>query len=441
MINLSEHFETYLNHMNDINPVCIEGRVAQITGLVIEATSQGGTVGDVCDIMINATESIRAEIVGFRNNKILLMPLGDTVGVSPGARVKLNPLPLRVPVGEQLLGRILDGLGNPLDGKAPIHSKIYRSVYNTSPNPMIRKRIGDPLATGIRAIDGLITLGKGQRVGIFAGSGVGKSVLLGMIAKYTDAQVNVIALIGERGREVREFIERDLGQEGLKRSVVITATSDQAATVRVKGALIATAIAEYFRDQGLDVLLLMDSLTRFAMAQREIGLAIGEPPTTKGYTPSVFALMPRLLERAGNSEQGSITGLYTVLVEGDDLDEPVSDTARSILDGHIVLSRKIAIRGHYPAIDVLSSVSRLKSEVTDAGQKKKSQEIMELMAVYRQSEDLINIGAYVAGSNKKVDEAIRRMDDINQFLRQDVNERSGYQESWDWLAKLKPEAN
>jgi len=441
MNNLTQRFDTFLNHVDELNPVRIEGKVAQITGLVIEATSQTGTVGDVCDIMINGSDSIPAEIVGFRDNKILLMPLGDTVGVAPGARVKLNPLPLRVPVGEQLLGRILDGLGNPLDGKGPISSKVFRSVYNHSPNPMNRKRILKPLATGIRAIDGFITLGKGQRVGIFAGSGVGKSVLLGMISKYTDAQVNVIALIGERGREVREFIERDLGAEGLKRSVVIIATSDQAATVRVKGALIATTIAEYFRDQGLDVLLLMDSLTRFAMAQREIGLAIGEPPTTKGYTPSVFALMPRLLERAGNAESGSITGLYTVLVEGDDLDEPVSDTARSILDGHIVLSRRIATRGHYPAIDVLGSVSRLKSEVTDDKQRKKAQEILELMAVYRQSEDLINIGAYVAGSNKKVDEAIRRNEDINTYLRQDVNERSSYKETWNRLNQLKSETN
>jgi len=292
-----------------------------------------------------------------------------------------------------------------------------------------RKRIAEPLVTGIKSIDGLITLGKGQRVGIFAGSGVGKSVLLGMIARYTDADVNVIALIGERGREVREFIERDLGEEGLKKSVVVAATSAQAATVRIKGALVATSIAEYFRDQGKNVLLLMDSLTRVAMAQREIGLAIGEPPTTKGYTPSVFALLPRLLERAGNSETGSITGLYTVLVEGDDLDEPISDAARSILDGHVVLSRKIATRAHYPAIDVLESVSRVKNEVIENQHKQAAQKIIELLSVYRESEDLINIGAYVKGSNKKVDKAIELVDEVNMYLRQDIEEESSFEDA------------
>lgn len=429
MIELREKFERHSIGIKAINPIRVDGKVSQITGLVIEATSQHGTVGDICEIVINPTLSIRAEIVGFRDNKILLMPLGETVGVSPGNRVKLNPLPLTVPVGEGLLGRVIDGLGNPLDGKGPIVSNHNQSVYNQPPNPLIRKRISEPLTTGIRAIDGLVTLGKGQRAGIFAGSGVGKSVLLGMISKYTDAEVNVIALIGERGREVREFIERDLGEEGLKRSIVIVATSDVAATVRIKGALIATSIAEYFRDKGKDVLLLMDSLTRVAMAQREIGLAIGEPPTTKGYTPSVFALLPRLLERAGNAQYGSITGLYTVLVEGDDLDEPISDAARSILDGHIVLSRKIATRGHYPAIDVLESVSRVKNEVTSDEQKKVVQNVLELMAVYRESEDLISIGAYSDGSNPKVDEAIKYNDSINQFLKQDLNECVLFDES------------
>ncbi len=438
MHSLTQKFENHFAHLQDINPVRVDGKVAQITGLVIEATSHSGTVGDICDIIVNNGVSIPAEIVGFRDNKILLMPLGDTVGVAPGSRVKLNLLPLKVPVGQQLLGRVLDGLGNPLDGKGPLPIKNFRSVHNLSPNPLTRKRIEKPLSTGVRAIDGLITLGKGQRVGIFSGSGVGKSVLLGMISKYTDAQVNVIALIGERGREVREFIERNLGEEGLKKSVVIAATSDQAATVRIKGALIATTIAEYFRDQGLDVLLLMDSLTRVAMAQREIGLAIGEPPTTKGYTPSVFALMPRLLERAGNAHRGSITGLYTVLVEGDDMDEPVADTARSILDGHIVLSRRIAHRGHYPAIDVLHSISRLKNEVTANEQKKISRDVLELMSVYRESEDLINIGAYVSGSNAKVDEAIKRIEPINQFLRQGIDEKVSYS---DTLKRMMAEFN
>lgn len=429
MERLTRTFETHLENLGDLNSIRVGGKVSQITGIVIEASSREGTVGDICDIFINPGSSIRAEIVGFRDNRILLMPLGETVGVSPGNHVKLNTLPLKVPVSNQLMGRVIDGLGKPLDGKGPIAAKNMQKVYNTPPNPLTRQRIKKNLTTGIRAIDGLITLGKGQRVGIFAGSGVGKSVLLGMISQYSNADVNVIALIGERGREVREFIERDLGEEGLKRSVVIVATSDQAATVRIKGALIATSIAEYFRDQGKDVLLLMDSLTRVAMAQREIGLAIGEPPTTKGYTPSVFALMPRLLERAGNAEQGSITGLYTVLVEGDDLDEPISDAARSILDGHIVLSRKIATKGHYPAIDALESVSRVKNEVISEEQKKSIQRILELMAVYRESEDLINIGAYASGSNKKVDEAIAKIDDINQFLRQDITEESTFDET------------
>ena len=429
MDQLTRRFEIYKKDLQWINPLRVDGRVSQITGLVIEATANSGTVGDICEIFFNANHSIRAEIVGFRGERVLLMPLGETVGVSPGSRVKLNPLPLRVPVGDNLLGRVIDGLGNPIDGKGPIESKILRSVYNDPPNPLVRKRIDSPLSTGIRSIDGLITIGKGQRMGIFAASGVGKSVLMGMMARFTDARINVIGLIGERGREVREFIERDLGEEGLSRSVVVVATSEQAATVRIKGALIATTIAEYFRDCGNDVLLLMDSLTRVAMAQREIGLAIGEPPTTKGYTPSVFALMPRLLERAGNAASGSITGLYTVLVEGDDMDEPVSDSARSILDGHIVLSRKLATRGHYPAIDVLESVSRVKNDVISKEHKEKAQQVLELMSVYRDSEDLINIGAYTKGSNPKLDEAMQKMPAINNFLRQDINEKTVFDES------------
>jgi len=429
MKSLTEKFQNHLLSVDQLNPVRVDGKVSQIAGLVIEASSQTGTVGDICEIKMKSQKSIKAEIVGFREKKILLMPLGETVGVAPGSRVQLNTQPLRVPVSKNLPGRVIDGLGNPIDGKGPIKTDFFRPIYNDPPNPLIRRRIKKPLATGIRSIDGLITLGRGQRIGIFAGSGVGKSVLMGMISRYTDAEVNVIALIGERGREVREFIEKDLGEEGLKRSVVIVSTSDRPATVRIKGALLATTIAEYFRDQGQDVLLLMDSLTRVAMAQREIGLAIGEPPTTKGYTPSVFALMPRLLERAGNSDTGSITGLYTVLVEGDDLDEPVSDTARSILDGHIVLSRDIAVRGHYPAVDVLASVSRVKNDVISEDQKKVAAEILEIMAVYRDSEDLINIGAYAAGSSPKVDEAISKIDAINHFLKQDISENSKFSET------------
>jgi len=433
---LKSKFENYLHNLDELNPVRVDGRVSQITGLVIEATAHEGTVGDTCEIRMDNQKPVKAEIVGFRDNKVLLMPLGETLGVSPGSKVVLSSQPLRVPVGSQLLGRILDGLGNPIDGKGPIKSNQFKSIFNKPPNPMRRKRITNYLATGIKAIDGLITLGKGQRAGIFAGSGVGKSVLLGMIAKYTNADVNVIALIGERGREVREFIERDLGEEGLKRSVVVVATSDQAATVRLKGSLLATTIAEYFREQRKDVLLLMDSLTRTAMAQREIGLAAGEPPTTKGYTPSVFAMMPRLLERAGNSENGSITGLYTVLVEGDDLDEPVSDTARSILDGHIVLARKLASRGHYPAVDVLNSVSRVKADVTTPEQADLGLEALELMSVYKDSEDLINIGAYVKGSNPKVDKAVLHIDKINSFLRQDMKESSEFSQTMEELEKL-----
>ena len=436
MEKLAEKFRKHIRNVKKINPVRVDGKVSQITGIVIEAAAKSGAVGDVCEISVSPDTAIQAEVVGFRENKVLLMPLGETVGVAPGSRVKLNTLPLRVPVSDRLLGRILDGLGNPIDGKGPIKTKNFRTVYNVPPNPLNRQRIAKPLATGIRSIDGLVTLGKGQRAGIFAGSGVGKSVLLGMISKYTDADVNVIALIGERGREVREFIERDLGEEGLKRSVVIVATSDQAATVRIKGALLATTIAEYFRDKSKDVLLLMDSLTRVAMAQREIGLAIGEPPTTKGYTPSVFALMPRLLERAGSGERGSITGLYTVLVEGDDMDEPVADTARSILDGHLVLSRKLAARGHYPAIDVLQSISRVKNEVTSQEHQKFTTGIVELMAVYEEAEDLINIGAYVPGSNPKIDEAVEKIGSIRSFLRQGVTEASSFAESLAGLREI-----
>ncbi|MHB2155634.1 flagellar protein export ATPase FliI [Calditrichota bacterium GD2] len=429
MLSLQEKFERHFSRLDELSPISVDGKVKQITGVVIEATGRNGSVGDVCEIFTRSNKTIKAEIVGFKDETILLMPLGETLGVATGSRVKRSAIPLRVPVGDALLGRVLDGLGNPMDGKGTIPTRHYRQVFNYPPNPLKRKRIDQPLATGIRAIDGLITLGKGQRVGIFAGSGVGKSVLLGMMARYTNAHVNVIALIGERGREVREFIERDLGAEGLKRSVVVVATSDQAATVRIKAALIATTIAEYFRDQGLDVLLLMDSLTRVAMAQREIGLAIGEPPTTKGYTPSVFALMPRLLERAGNSDTGSITGLYTVLVEGGDLDEPVSDTARSILDGHIVLSRKIATRGHFPAIDVLESVSRLRNEVTQPEHQKMIVKLLETMAIYRESEDLINIGAYKKGTNPRLDEAIEKIEAINDFLKQNIDERSTFEQT------------
>lgn len=436
MERLKKKFDSYLDHLDLLDTIQLDGKVSQVVGLVIEATLPDGTLGELCEIYKKSGGIIRAEIVGFKGDRVLLMPLDEIVGISPGSRVRLSPQPLTVPVGHQLLGRILDGLGNPIDGKGPIRTENRQPVYNVPPNPLIRKRIKSTLTTGIRSIDGMITIGKGQRVGIFSGSGVGKSVLLGMMARYTDAEINVIALIGERGREVREFIERDLGAEGLKKSVLIVATSDQAAMVRIKGALIATAIAEYFRDTGADVLLLMDSLTRVAMAQREIGLAVGEPPTTKGYTPSVFALLPKMLERAGRSVVGSISGLYTVLVEGDDMDDPIADAARAFLDGHIVLSRKLANKGHYPAIDVLESISRLKDEITSVEQKVESQLVQEMLANYHESEDLINIGAYEKGSNPKVDMAIKNIDAINQFLCQDINEKSNYQDTLIGLNKL-----
>jgi len=440
MNSLLNSFDQINTRLDTINPASLDGKVAQVVGLVIEASLPDGNLGELTEIHTRSGNIIRAEIVGFRGEHVLLMPLDEIVGISPGCRVRRSPRPLEVAVGPQLLGRILDGLGNPIDGKGPIRTEMRQPVYNVPPSPLTRARIKDNLITGIRSIDGLVTLGKGQRVGIFAGSGVGKSVALGMIARYTNAEINVIALVGERGREVREFIERDLGEAGLRRSVVVVATSDQAAMVRIKGALIATAIAEFFRDQGMDVMLMMDSLTRVAMAQREIGLAAGEPPTTKGYTPSVFALLPRLLERAGRARTGSITGLYTVLVESDDMDEPIGDASRSILDGHIVLSRRLATRGHYPAVDVLESISRLRTEVTTDIQCQQTQFILEMMADYRESEDLINIGAYVAGSNPKVDRAIKNIDAINRFLRQSIDDPAVFQDTLRQLQKIVQEA-
>jgi flagellum-specific ATP synthase len=418
--------DSIIENIGKFDAVYMDGKVIQVVGLVIEATLPEGKVGELCEIYPPSGRPVRAEVVGFIEDRGLLMPLDDVTGISPGSRVRRSSRPLTVPVGHQLFGRILDGLGNPIDGKGPIRSETIRSVFNVPPNPLKRIRITDVVSTGIRSIDGLLTLGKGQRIGIFSGSGVGKSVLLGMIAKYTNAEVNVIGLIGERGREVREFIERDLGPEGLSRSIVVVATSDQASMVRIKAALITTAIAEYFRELGLNVMLMMDSLTRVGMAQREIGLATGEPPTTKGYTPSVFSFLPRLLERAGNSELGSITGLYTVLVESDDMDDPIADAARSILDGHIVLSRKLANRGHYPAVDVLESVSRLKNDIITPDHLQKARDLLDLIAQYRESEDLISIGAYAKGTNPKVDEAIDKLDSINEFLRQGMDVSSDF---------------
>jgi len=406
------------------------GRVSQVVGLTIESTGPDVNIGQTCRIKTaRGNEEILSEVVGFKGNNILLMPLGSMGGIGPGSVVEALEKPVTVKVSEKLLGRVLDGLGNPMDGKGEITDGDEFYTTNAPPNPLMRNRIKEPLSLGVKVIDGLLTIGKGQRVGIFAGSGVGKSTLMGMIARNTKADVNVIALVGERGREVREFIEKDLGEEGLRRSVLVVATSDQPALVRLKAAEVATCVAEYFREQGKDVMLLMDSLTRYAMAQREVGLAAGEPPVSRGYTPSVFAVMPRLLERAGQSDKGSITGLYTVLVDGDDLTEPVTDTARGILDGHIVLSRKIANRNHYPAIDVLASVSRVMSDIVDSEHKTHSNEIKKSMAVYANSEDLINIGAYVRGSNPEIDTAITKHDAINDFLTQFTEEKISFEDT------------
>ncbi|MFC1618659.1 FliI/YscN family ATPase [Candidatus Neomarinimicrobiota bacterium] len=425
--HLTPKLDRRLDQLDILEPYRIDGRVTQVVGLVIEATCPDGSVGDLCAIDVEGGKPITAEVMGFREGKMLLMPLDATVGVAVGSKVTLSPEPLTIPVGPQLLGRIVDGMGRPIDGKGPITAERYQSVYNQPPDPMQRKIIVEPFSTGIRSIDGLLTIGRGQRIGIFSGSGVGKSVLLGMIARHTNAQVNVIGLIGERGREVREFIERDLGEEALKHSVVVVATSDQAAQIRVKAAMATTAIAEYFRDCGNEVMLLMDSLTRVAMAQREIGLAVGEPPTTKGYTPSVFALLPRLLERAGTDPHTSITALYSVLVESDDLTDPIADASRSVLDGHIVLSRDIANRGHYPAVDILQSVSRLRREVTDDEQIQLVQRVLEVLSVYKDSEDLINIGAYSPGSNPRIDHAIANIEKITSYLIQDGAAKSDFE--------------
>ncbi len=422
------NLEKYKHQLDIKDYIDYIGKVSKVVGLTIESEGPQTNIGDLCKIRIAGGKSLPAEVVGFKDEKVLLMPLGEMHGIGPGNIVTSNGEVLKVGIGPQLIGRVLDGLGNPMDGLGPLNVKQYYPSTCPPPNPMLRKRISEPLPLGVRAIDGLLTIGKGQRVGIFAGSGVGKSTLMGMIARNTKADINVIALIGERGREVKEFLERDLTEEGLKRSVVVVATSDQPALVRLKGAMVATAIAEYFRDEGNDVLLLMDSLTRYAMAQREVGLAIGEPPVSRGYTPSVFSVFPKLLERAGTNDKGSITGLYTVLVDGDDLTEPVTDTARGILDGHIVLSRAMANKNHYPAIDVLASVSRVMSDIVENDHKKMAAEIKKTMAVHRDAEDLINIGAYVKGSNDKIDYAIDCIDDITSFLQQETDLKVTYDE-------------
>jgi len=412
------------------------GRVAQVVGLTIESLGPEVNIGSCCLIRAGKyAEPVVTEVVGFRGNHVLLMPMGNIAGIGPGSIVEAMGRPLTLKISDEILGRVLNGLGHPMDDLPPVEG-IDFPITNQPPNPLIRNRISKSMSVGVKAIDGLLTIGRGQRVGIFAGSGVGKSTLLGMIARNTQADISVISLVGERGREVREFIEKDLGVEGLKRSVVVVATSDMPALVRLKCAEVATAIAEYFRDQGRDVMLMMDSLTRFAMAQREVGLATGEPPVTRGYTPSVFASMPRLLERAGNSDKGSITGLYTVLVDGDDLTEPVTDTARGILDGHIVLNRKIANRNHYPAIDVLASVSRVMPDIVDKEHKRKANEIKKSMAIYADAEDLINIGAYVKGSSADIDDAIAKHASINGFLTQATEDKFELSDAVDTMSAI-----
>jgi flagellum-specific ATP synthase len=414
----------------------IRAKIVQVIGLVMETSGLSASMGEICAVFDGPRQIGQAEVVGFRRQATLLMALGQLGGLRPGMEVMATGRAFSVMVGQPLLGRVLNGLGEPIDGRGQMLLSEEGRVNADPPNPLERRRIAEPMATGIRAIDGFKTIGKGQRVGLFAGSGVGKSVLLGMIARNCKSQVNVIALIGERGREVKEFLEKDLGPEGLARSVVVVATSDQPALIRIKAAMVATAIAEYFRDLGNDVMLMMDSSTRLAMAQREIGLAVGEPPSTRGYTPSVFAFLPRLMERAGMAGNGSITALYTVLVEGDDMDEPVADAVRSILDGHIVLSRSLAHRNHFPAIDVLKSVSRCMSDVTAKEHRAAAGKLLNAMAVFADAEDMVNLGAYVRGTNPQLDQAIALHPEVDKFLIQGVDEKSGIKETLDRVNAL-----
>jgi flagellum-specific ATP synthase len=406
------------------------GKIDKIVGLMVESIGPTTTVGEMCKIHApDGSGFINAEVVGFRDNRVLLMPYEDLTGIAPGSLVEGTKTKLKIPVSDALIGRTIDALGRPIDGGPGFEDAPRYEVESSYSNPMTRPRIDTPMTFGVKAIDGLLTIGKGQRMGIFAGSGVGKSTLMGMIARNVHADVNVIALVGERGREVKEFIERDLGEEGMRRSVVVVATSDQPAMLRLKCAMAATSVAEYFRDQGKDVLLMMDNLTRFAMAQREIGLASGEPPVARGYTPSMYTAMPKLLERTGNFEKGSITGIYAVLVEGDDTNEPISDTVRGIIDGHIILSRKIAARNHYPAIDVLGSVSRLMNDIVPQDQIDAANKMRSIMAVYESNYDLISIGAYKKGANPALDKAIAKINGIHSFLQQRVDEKFEYDDT------------
>ena len=433
MIDLQRHRDAVAS----METIEHSGRVSQIVGLTVESNGPSAKIGDVCHIFdLKDAHYVQSEVVGFRDSKVLLMPFGDLSGIGPGSRVVSTNQLLMAPVGMDFRGRILDALGNPIDGKGAVVPDAFYPIENDPPNPLSRKRIKEVLPLGVRSIDALLTMGRGQRVGIFAGSGVGKSTLMGMIARNATADVNVITLIGERGREVLDFVEKDLKEEGLKRSVLVVATSDQPALVRLKSAMVGTAMAEYFRDQGYNVLLLMDSLTRFAMAQREIGMATGEPPVSRGFPPSVYAKLPRLLERSGTNESGAITGLYTVLVEGDDMNEPVADTVRGILDGHFVLTRQLANNNHYPPIDVMQSVSRLMPDIVQEDHLRISNRVKSHISTYREAQDLINIGAYVAGSNPSIDEAIRLNEPINALLRQGIDEQFSFDQTMQALHTL-----
>ncbi len=423
--------------LQDLDPTKTYGKVCKVVGLVVEGEGLKAPLGSMCRLIPEDKkegEGINAEVVGFRENRVLLMPYGEMRGIKPGSLIQNTALPPLFPVGERYLGHALNAFGEPLQKEAEITPGQYYPLYSEPLNPLERPRIDEPLDVGVRSINGLLTLGKGQRVGIMAGSGVGKSTMMGMIARYTEADVNVIALVGERGREVLEFMEKDLGEEGLARSVLVVATSDQSPLIRMRAAYAATAVAEYFRDQGKDVVFMMDSVTRFAMAGREVGLAAGEPPTTKGYTPSVFAQLPRLLERTGKNEKGSITGIYTVLVDGDDFNEPISDAVRSILDGHVVLTRELADQGHYPSIDVLKSISRLRTDIVTPEVLENGRKLIRYLSTYRRVEDMVNIGAYVRGNSPEIDTALDLIGPIRDYLQQPVEEKQTLQESW---AKLK----
>ena len=429
-------FEKFHSALRDVNLLDYQGFVARVSGLTVESTGPAIGLGELCGIQIRGGRRILAEVVGFHNDHLILLPLEHIDGISPGDTVTARTTVRYIALSDAMLGRVINGLGEPIDNKGPLQGVDRKALDANSPPPLSREKISSPLSLGIRSLDGILTCGKGQRVGIFAGSGVGKSVLLGDIANSSEASVNVVALVGERGREVREFLEGDLGDEGLSHSVVVVATSDSPPIQRVKAAFVAVTIAEYFRDKGKNVLFMMDSLTRFAQAQREIGLAAGEPPATKGYCPSVFSLMPRLIERLGCAETGSITGILTVLVENDDLTDPVADSARSLLDGHIVLSRKLAERGHYPAVDILQSVSRLMPAVVSKEHLLAAQKLKEIYAIYMDAEDLINIGAFSSGSNRRIDGAIALIDRINNFLVQAIRERTSFEETVKCLAAI-----